>query len=100
MAKESAITARTPRWRSPIIGAKWGLAVAEILGTDDHVAGLDLVREAGIEAAHGARGERVGIGEADVLDAYDLVDVEVHLLEDVGDAATQGSEAHGAVSAR
>ena len=77
-----------------------GVAVAEILGTDDHVAGLDLLREAGVEAAHGAGGERIGIGEANVLDAHDLVDVEVRLLEDVGDAAAKGREAHGRACAK
>ena len=77
-----------------------GVAVAEVLGADDHVAGLDLLGEAGVEAAHGVSRERVRVGEADVLDAHDLVHVEVRLLEDVGDAAAQGREAHGAVSAR
>ena len=76
-----------------------GMAVAEVLGADDDIAGLHLLGEAGVEAAHGAGGERVRVGEADVLDAHDLVHVEVRLLEDEGDATPQGRKAHAPASA-
>ena len=72
------------------------MAVAEILGADDHVSGPHRLGEAGVEAAHGAGRERVRVGEADVLDAHDLVHVEIRLVEDPGDPAAQGGEAHGA----
>ena len=77
-----------------------GMAVAEVLGADDDVAGRDLVCEAGVEAAHGVSREFVRVGEADVLDAHDLVHVEVRLLEDVGDAAAQRREVHVSDSER
>ena len=76
-----------------------GMAVAEVLGADDDIAGLDLLGEAGVEAAHGAGGERIRVGEADVLDTHDLIHVEVRLLEDEGDATAQGIEAHAPASA-
>ena len=76
-----------------------GMAVAEILGADDDITGLDLLGEAGVEAAHGAGGERIRVGEADVLDAHDLIDVEVRLLEDEGHPAPQRIEAHAPASA-
>ena len=75
------------------------MAVAEILGADDDIAGLDLPGKAGVEAAHGAGGERIRVGEADVLDAHDLVHVEVRLLEDEGHPAPQRIEAHAPASA-
>ena len=76
------------------------MAVAEILGADDDIAGPHRLGEAGVEAAHGAGRERVRVGEADVLHAHDLIDIEVRLVEDVGDAAAQAGEAHAPAPAR
>jgi hypothetical protein len=71
------------------------MAVAEIVVADDDVARLHLGPEIRVVALHGGRRELLDILDLDVLDADDLVDIEVALLEDEGDAAAQVRQGHG-----
>ena len=70
------------------------VAVAEVFGAHQEVAGTDLAAEVGIVFLHRRIAEQVDILDLDVLDADDLVDIEIRLFEDPGGPAFQVRESH------
>ena len=71
--------------------------IAEIAGTHDQVPRAYLGGERGIIALHRRLGEFGDVGDLDVLDADDEVDIEVLFLENPGDAALEVGECHDAL---
>jgi hypothetical protein len=66
----------------------------EIAGTDQKIAGPHLGCEFGIVLRHRDRREFGRIAQLDVLDADDLIDVEVDLREDEGDSPAKIVQCH------
>jgi hypothetical protein len=71
------------------------MAVAEVVVADEQVARAHRAREAGVVLLHRRLAQLVDVGRLDVLDADDLVDVEVELVELESDAAAQVLQRHG-----